>query len=182
VPDFPDGVALLATQTEPFSSDLGPAGTLTEYVVTDSQVNPFGYHGLVFAFKLSLSSGDVARISLPGYGGYDTAVKSCNNVVCVEGPGNPPDTATRSANGDVVSFLFGTPLTGDSSGFVIYTNAVGYKDPMGAQIIDAAGDISFAPTYLPSGTPEPAVWAMMLVGFGGMGLAMRAGRRSRAAV
>src|SRR5271154_4907560 len=113
VPDFPDGVALVATMVEPFGGGPGPAGVLTEYVVTDSAVNPFGYHSLAFAFSLSLASGDVAEVSLPGYAAFDTAVKSCNNLVCIEGPGMPPDTATRSVSGDVVSFLWSTPMTTD---------------------------------------------------------------------
>jgi hypothetical protein len=34
----------------------------------------------------------------------------------------------------------------------------------------------------PAGIPEPATWAMMLVGFGGMGAAMRSARRKQAVV
>ena len=33
-----------------------------------------------------------------------------------------------------------------------------------------------------AGVPEPATWAMMLVGFGGLGAAMRASRRQRAVI
>ena len=33
-----------------------------------------------------------------------------------------------------------------------------------------------------SSAPEPATWALMLVGFGGLGFAMRSARRQRAAV
>lgn len=182
IPDFPDGVALLAAQAEPFGSDLGPAGVLKEYVVTDSLVNPFGVNGLIFVFQLSLSSGDVAKVSLPGYAGLDTAVKSCNDVACIEGTGDPPDTATRSANGDVVSFLFSTPITGPSAGFSIYTNALGFTDPPSAMIIDAAGDISLAPTFAPAGVPEPSTWAMMLLGLAGMGAALRRAKSNPAVV
>jgi uncharacterized protein (TIGR03118 family) len=35
--------------------------------------------------------------------------------------------------------------------------------------------------YLSSGVPEPATWGMMLLGFGGMGAAMRSARRKQAA-
>jgi hypothetical protein len=178
VPDFPDGVVLVATKVENFGGGAGPAGVLTEYVVTDSAVNPFGYHDVAFAFSLSLSSGDVVKMSLPGYAAFDTAVKSCNSAVCIEGTGTPPDTATRSANGDIVSFLWGTPLTTTSAGFVIYTNANSFIDPPSAQIIDLAGDVSLAPVFLPSTVPEPAGWALMLIGVGLIGSVMR---RARAA-
>ena len=36
-------------------------------------------------------------------------------------------------------------------------------------------------SQLTGGVPEPATWGMMLVGFGGLGVAMRAARRRRAA-
>ena len=32
-------------------------------------------------------------------------------------------------------------------------------------------------TFIPSAVPEPAVWTMMMVGFGGIGLALRRGRK-----
>jgi len=173
LPDFPDGVALVATKTSSFGGGPGPAGVLTEYVVTDSTVNPFGYNGLVFAFSLSLSSGDVAQIALPGYAPFDTAVKSCNNTVCIEGLGTPPDTATRSSDGDVVSFLWGTPITTTSAGFSVYTNATGYIDPPSGKIIDAAGDVSLVSVFLPSAVPEPASWTLMLLGIALLGPVIR---------
>lgn len=56
----------------------------------------------------------------------------------------------------------GVVLTGDSA-------------PIGSQ--------SLTPPSLPGGVPEPATWAMMLVGFGGVGMALRdTRRRSKAAL
>ena len=173
VPDFPDGVALVATKIEDFGGGPGPAGVLTEYVVTDSSVNPFGFHDLVFAFSLSLSSGNVAEISLPGYAAFDTAVKSCDAMACIEGPGIPPDTATRSGDGDVVSFLWGTPITATSAGFSIYTNSFGYGDPPSGRIIDSSGDVSLVSVFLPSSAPEPATWSLMLAGVAVLGWRLR---------
>jgi hypothetical protein len=173
VPDFLDGVVLVAAKTEDFGAGPGPTGTLTEFVASNSFASPFGLHDLAFAFSLSMSAGDVAKISLPGYAAFGTAVKSCNASACIEGTGDPPDLATRSANGDVVSFLFNTPLTGKSAGFVIYTNATSFADPPVASIFDSSGDVSFASVFLPAGVPEPATWAMMLLGFGAAGAMLR---------
>jgi hypothetical protein len=48
----------------------------------------------------------------------------------------------------------------------------------------SANQVAFADVTLGSntagGTPEPATWAMMLLGFGGMGAAMRSARRRKA--
>jgi hypothetical protein len=173
VPDFPDSAVVLATQTEPFGGATGPKGLLTEFVVNDTLYSPFGADDLVFAYSLSMSSGNVAKISLGGFGGFQTAVKSCDALACIEGVGLPPDTATRSADGGTVSFLFDTPLTGASSGFVIYTNASYYYDPPGAAIFDSAGDVAYAPTFLPSAAPEPSAWALLITGLTMLGGVLR---------
>jgi hypothetical protein len=45
------------------------------------------------------------------------------------------------------------------------------------------GNVSFAKTVaVTTGVPEPAGWALMIVGFGGMGAALRSRRRTQAAV
>jgi hypothetical protein len=43
------------------------------------------------------------------------------------------------------------------------------------QLQDLSGDLNYSLTisHTPPGIPEPAVWAMMLIGFGGIGTAMR---------
>jgi hypothetical protein len=43
-----------------------------------------------------------------------------------------------------------------------------------------ATNLSFTLFGGPAGVPEPATWAMMLMGFGGLGAAMRASRRAKA--
>ena len=43
-------------------------------------------------------------------------------------------------------------------------------------------DVTFGSSTVGSGAPEPATWAMMLMGLGGLGAAMRSARRKPATV
>jgi len=45
-----------------------------------------------------------------------------------------------------------------------------------------AADFAVDRVYLTAAVPEPATWALMLIGFGGMGIAMRRRRRTSAAL
>jgi hypothetical protein len=59
-----------------------------------------------------------------------------------------------------------------------YTGGSTLADPTS---IVAASEGYFGPNLLVTPVPEPATWAMMLVGFGGMGAAMRGRRKSACA-
>ncbi len=77
------------------------------------------------------------------------------------------------ANGTFVSVsLTGVApaMTGDLVVFLENSNAYGFGTESG-----------FDNVALASGVPEPGAWALMLLGFGGLGLAMRARRRIAAA-
>jgi hypothetical protein len=181
IPDFLDGAYIIASQTVPFSSASGPVGTLTEYVVSGTEYNPWSNSDLDFAYSFSTITRDaVVSITIPGFAGFDTAVKVCNLPACIEGNGDVPTSASRSSNGDVITFDFATPVTTTSSGFVIYTNATDFVDPPMIDIIDANGVGSLAPGYLPA-VPEPATWAIIFIGVGMIGTAMRFGRNRKVA-
>jgi hypothetical protein len=182
LPDFPAGADLIATQTESFSSSSGPVGILTEYVVNNTQFSPYALGDLTFAFGLEVTGDNVAEVSLPGFAGFNTAVKTCNVAACIEGTGVAPDSAQRSADGDIVSFLWSTAFTGGTSGFSVYTNATAYTDPPMIQIIDLAGNESFAPTFLPAATPLPTTWLMLVSGFVGLGFFAYRGTKKNTAV
>ena len=47
--------------------------------------------------------------------------------------------------------------------------------------MSTAGDISGTGTFYPAAVPEPATWALMLLGFGGIGFAMRRRAKPRLA-
>ncbi len=173
IPDFADGVVPLLPA--PFFAQFsfgslsmpGPAGTLKEVVGNNSQVSPFGPGGTIFAYSLDITKGDLASIAFTGNTGFGTAVKVCDSG-CIEGNGPVPDQVRRSSNGDQITFSFGTPLTDSSGGFSIYTNATTYTDPP-IFLTDSGGltitlDGAFGPAV-----PEPSTWAMMILGFAGIG-------------
>ncbi|MGH6986311.1 MAG: PEPxxWA-CTERM sorting domain-containing protein [Caulobacteraceae bacterium] len=84
-------------------------------------------------------------------------------------------------NGTHNPYIFGPP--GDYTFEVatgILTPADNTTDPYTPQtpnVSYASGDVGFQ-----VGVPEPATWALMLVGFGGLGATMRSARRKKTAV
>ena len=188
LPNFSDGVVpiLPPPYFETFSfgtpSGPGPVGTLTEVLGYDSAVSPFGPGGDIFAYSVDVTKGNVQSISFQGFGGFGTAVKTCDNS-CIEGEGTVPYEATRSAGlGDTISFLFATALTGSSGGFSIYTNATSYTDPP-VFFYDSSGDSVSVDALGPAATPLPTSWTMMLIGLAGFGFfAYRGSKRNVAAI
>jgi hypothetical protein len=69
----------------------------------------------------------------------------------------------------------------DPPGDVLAGQLAFVGDPQMFFTISVDGDpLSFALAPPPSGAPEPATWGLMLLGFGGMGAALRSRRRSLA--
>lgn len=88
-----------------------------------------------------------------------------------------PSTTTfgRSPSGSVVTVEFGANgLTGteNSATYIFRTNATAYNNQGTFGIIDGSTlqGLTFQPI---AAVPEPATWAMMLVGFGGIGMGLR---------
>jgi hypothetical protein len=129
-----------------------PSGPFNEAVITNTQDNPFGNQFLTFAYSFRVTLGDVVELSLPGFGGFFTAVNEvtiCNN-------GTPALDAKRSINGDVISFDFtGILANGNSTAsLAIYTNAQVFADPM-ISFTDINGGVALLPGLLPAQVPEP---------------------------
>jgi hypothetical protein len=74
-------------------------------------------------------------------------------------------------------------ITGSSGGFSIYTNATTYTDPP-IYFTDSSGVTdSVRGAFGPGAVPEPSTWAMLLLGFAGLGLAgYRRKKKSHAAL
>lgn len=159
LPDFEDFGDFLASINTTFGTGNSiPSGPFMETVITNTGDNPFGNQFLTFAFSFRVTAGDVVEISLPGFSGFSTAVKEC--TIC--NTGTPALDATRSVNGDVVSFDFtGIPANGNNTAsLAIYTNAQVFADPM-ISFTDINGGIGLSAGLLPAPVPEPGSLSLL---------------------
>ena len=99
-----------------------------------------------------------------------------NNPALADGtPSGSTTTFGRSPSGNVLTTEFGiNGLTGteNSTTYIFRTNATAYNNLGFFGIID--GSTLGGRTYMPTAAvPEPGTWALMLVGFGAMGVSLR---------
>lgn len=110
--------------------------------------------------------------------GFFTAANNPN----LQGPAGSTTTASRNGSGSVVRADFGSnglEAGGQTSATYIFrTNATNYNlaGTFTTQDGSVAQRANFAPTAV-GAVPEPATWAMMILGMGAVGFAMR--RRSK---
>lgn len=83
-----------------------------------------------------------------------------------------------SAGGSWTGYTLSTDFSGLDTSRVIFTPDAVYVNMQG--ITPQSGE-SFTITLNAASAPEPAAWALMLVGFGGLGAALRSRRRTAAA-
>jgi hypothetical protein len=124
----------------------------------------YGNGNMIFAREFTLTAGEVSSASITG------------------GQWSIDDSGTLTLNGHLLSTQpdggWGafTTFTVPSSDFVAGKNYLVMSD-VSDFYLEAGrleGTLSYTPT---SGIPEPATWAMMLVGFGGLGATMRSRRK-----
>ncbi len=101
----------------------------------------------------------------------------------LQGPPGSTTTASRNGSGSVVRADFGSNgLEGagqTSATYIFRTNATNYN--LGGTFTTQDGSVAQRPNFQPiAAVPEPATWAMMLVGFGAIGASMRRRRRATA--
>lgn len=179
-----DSTTPVFTTTDGFDFEDGPSGTLFEYVyrfTSPSSAHPYA-PGLFFLYNIELSSGDVIKFTVPNYSGLEVSVKQCGILSCIDQGANGAlmTSASRSSDGDSVSFSFGGNLSGTagSSNLQLFTNASGFADPFGI-LQDSAGATFSIPVITPNGVPEPTTWALLVLGFVGLGFAgLRASRKA----
>ena len=128
----------------------------------------------------SLSDASVASpigyTNFPAGGGFPV-------YLAIGGTANDSDYIKFGTDDFVLSLIYYGPgkarLGLCSDGYSCGTGAPG--DIASGYTLAGYADDAWLPTTASFSVPEPATWATMLAGFGGLGLAMRAGRRRAAA-
>jgi hypothetical protein len=174
---FSSGDGVSATKpydvTEQFSFD-GLSGSVRARVLDYADRPSTNHPGLYFDYEISLTAGSVSAFTLTGYLSFDTSVKLCGIAGCGGSGANGVDatSASRSADGSQITFTFDSPLTAGqhSANLQLFTSALYFIDPP-AFFTDASGNTFTVETIAPSisAVPEPSTWAMMMLGFTGVG-------------
>ncbi len=158
--------------TKVFEYDLGGSPVATgSFSYTTGSTGVLGYGDLT-AFSVTVagetySLADALGLTDYVHFAYDTAANDFvvdPNTCGFAGCGFSSSLSAINSSGTFGYFFNGAP----GSYAEYQTGTVGSMDSL---TISAGG-----------GVPEPATWAMMLVGFGGLGAAMRLSRRKQAAV
>lgn len=153
------------------------SGTLDEWVYQDT-ANTFSSGDLAWVIQVanSANSSDaIGRVTAGNFAGFMTDVGD-------NGGANAPDLVDRDTPRHTIGFSWaetGGLLVGDTSDLLfIDTNATRFIPGTLAVIDSQTSDLS---GYEPSAVPEPATWALMLIGFAGLGVAGYRGSRKSAA-
>jgi hypothetical protein len=121
-------------QTESFSFSDELAGALRQGVISYSDAPSAIHPGLYFDYEIQLTSGSVSAITISGYSGFEAFVKECAISNCGGSGANGvlATSASRSSNGDLITFDFGTPLTAGehSANLQIFSSASLFQDPV----------------------------------------------------
>ncbi|WP_277970282.1 PEPxxWA-CTERM sorting domain-containing protein [Sphingomonas echinoides] len=99
----------------------------------------------------------------------------------LQGPPGSTTTASRSGSGAIVRADFGDnglEAAGQTSATYIFrTDATNYN--LGGTFTTQDGSVAQRANFQPvAAVPEPATWGMMLLGFGGIGFAVRRSRKT----
>jgi hypothetical protein len=179
-----DGIASTTpfNQTIGFSFADGLAGTLHERVISYSDAPSTNHPGLYFDYEITLASGSVTAFSITGYSTFGASVKECGISNCggTGAMGVLATSASRSSDGDEITFDFGTPLTAGqhSANLQIFSSASLFQDPL-AFFADSNGN-NFSIEAVAPAVPESSTWAMMILGFAGIGAIAYRRRKSAA--
>jgi hypothetical protein len=141
------------------------SGNLFEAVISDP-TNVFGPGDLDFIIVVSNEPGSfnsIQRVTTSSFAGFKTDVGYFAGF-----PGIPPSTVDRLTAAAIGFKFFGGIAPGsDSAQLAIETNATRFTSGFLSAFNNGSATITgFAPSV-----PEPSTWAMMLIGFAGLGYA-----------
>jgi hypothetical protein len=160
-----------------FSSGLGLlAGSLRQRVL-DYPDRPSTVHpGLYFDYEIALTSGSVTAFTIEGWSGFEMFVKECGISGCGGSGANGVGAtlASRSSNGNEITFVFGNPLVAGqhSANLQIFSSASLFQDPL-AFFTDGGGNTFSIEVVGPAPVPGPIVGAglpgLLLASLGWLG-------------
>jgi hypothetical protein len=167
--------ALLNSISGTFRSDLGAddfSGDYAESVFKDPD-NTFGAGDLTFYLTVSssdFSGNNIDRITTSSFDGFQTDVGYLGHPFEV---GVAPSTVDRNTAA-IVGFNISVAPGADTDFLTIMTDAISYTT--GNISLSSAKGARMVAGFAPA-IPEPSTWAMMLIGFAGLGFAGYRGRK-----
>jgi len=183
------------TQLDSIESGTTGATTYTGFLRSAVYRNTLGT--LDFYYQVAISSIDIGdevfNLTTAGFLGYtvDALVDGSDfdgagfftaaNNPNTQGPAGSTTTASRNGSGSVLRADFGANGLEDagqtSATYIFRTNAISYN--LGGTFTTQDGSVAQRANFQPTAVvPEPATWAMMLLGFGMVAGAVRYRRRN----
>ena len=161
----PPAFTILTFTTQGFNAPPDFSGNLFEAVVSDP-TNVFGAGDLDFIIVVDNEPGSIhsiERVTTSSFAGFKTDVGYSAGF-----PGIPPTTVDRLTAATIgFNFSGGIAPGSDSAQIAIETNATRFTSGFLSAFNTGSATITgFAPSV-----PEPSTWAMLLVGFAGLGYA-----------
>ena len=160
------------------------AGANRIYFWADSDDTLGGAYGFglnLFLNGAAATSPSISALAVPGAG---TAAVADTSTGCTAGYDFACTPASGTlASGTITLTDFQVFARGGGTGGEDLVNSTNTAPFMGLPHPDGINDTYgvFTLNYSPADVPEPATWAMMLVGLGGLGAAMRSRRKLTAA-
>lgn len=184
------GTLLAFSQTT--GSALTFAATFTSAVYRNTGGTLDFYYQVTRTGAGTTGSDPIQSFTAANFSGYDvfafqdaTDFDGAGGFLVDGNAGTFTSTANRGFSGSVLGVNFGSNNlagTENSTTYIFRTNAIGFTaGTFGVIDGSALQGPTFAPIGAPFGVPEPATWAMMLVGFGAIGASIRLQKRRSAA-
>lgn len=169
-------------------SENSTKGSFLEIAAYDN-TNPYGKGDISFVYQFKVTGGDIVSLSGGDFGSFKTfAEAGCEigDALLACAGSTLPTTVTRTSDGEVVNFDFSPAvITGSwTASLIIATNTTAFlPGSMTIQDDGVASTVGYAPCTPGSvitcvsgvpgkpitNIPEPSTWAMIALGFAGLG-------------